>query len=59
MWANNNYWYIQACTIVALFIFASFTIRDLRNKFFELKQNNAIRLVQENALMMSDIPEIP
>ena len=58
VWANNNYWYIQACTIVALFIFASFTIRDLRNKFFELKQKNAMRLVQENALMMSDIPEI-
>lgn len=40
IWINNNYWYLQACMQVCLYFLASLTIRDINNKYEELKQKN-------------------
>lgn len=40
IWVNNNYWYIQACMQVALFLMAAHMIRQVSAKFQDLKLKN-------------------
>lgn len=58
VWNNTVYWYIQACMQVALFIFASWALRDMHAKADELRQKHNITMIREQTLTVTGIPNV-